>query len=98
MNSKQSKVKITLEISKDHYDFMQFYREMFYRESTTLEKLLSNELERTIESVVDVLGDVSELKHEALLKNIVQKWRGGVFGQRKGLGKARVVSDSPNMR
>lgn len=98
MNSKQSKVKITLEISKDHYDFMQFYREMFYGESTTLEELLSNELERTIESIVDVLGDVSELKHEALLKNIVQKWRGGFFGNRKKRGKAWVVGDSPNMK
>jgi replicative superfamily II helicase len=84
MNSKQSKVKITLELSKDHYDFMQFYREMFYRESTTLEELLSNELERTIESVIDVLGDVSELKHEALLKNIVQKWRVDFSAREKG--------------
>ena len=42
-------------------------------------------------------SDVNEYLSQVLKENLKtdKKWRGGFFGKRKRLGKARIVSDAP---
>ncbi|MFQ5887797.1 MAG: hypothetical protein ACE5HY_03780 [Candidatus Hydrothermarchaeales archaeon] len=42
-------------------------------------------------------SDVNEFLRQAIKESLKteKRWRGGLFGKRKRLGKARIVSDAP---
>ncbi len=77
-----------------------FHKSLFMRNTFVLDMCASKIDKKILDEAQAIarmkgFSDVNEFLSRVLKDSVKTKWRGGFFGKRKRLGKARVVSDAP---